>query len=107
MSTVDPIVIVSATRTPMGGFSGCLSAVSAPSLGATAIAGALANAKLANDQVDEVILQPHCVGLQIISHLFFVAFDSVEQNHLYASRLHHALREICHCIVPASVRVLI
>lgn len=56
MSTVDPIVIVSATRTPMGGFSGCFSAVTAPSLGATAIRGALDAAKIANDQVDEVIM---------------------------------------------------
>ncbi|WP_206483955.1 acetyl-CoA C-acyltransferase [Thalassotalea sp. G2M2-11] len=56
MSTVDPIVIVSAKRTPMGGFMGGLSAVSAPNLGATAIKAALEEAKLANDQVDEVIM---------------------------------------------------
>ncbi|GLX79867.1 acetyl-CoA acetyltransferase [Thalassotalea insulae] len=56
MSTHDPIVIVSAKRTPMGGFMGALSAVTAPSLGATAIRAALDEAKLANDQVDEVIM---------------------------------------------------
>jgi len=56
MSTTDPIVIVAATRTPMGGFLGGLSTVTAPSLGATAIQGALEAANLANDQVDEVIM---------------------------------------------------
>jgi len=56
MSTSDPIVIVSAKRTPMGGFMGGLSAVTAPSLGATAIKAALEEANLANDQVDEVIM---------------------------------------------------
>ena len=56
MSTTDPIVIVAATRTPMGGFMGGLSAVTAPSLGATAIRGALEAANLANDQIDEVIM---------------------------------------------------
>ena len=52
----DPIVIVSALRTPMGGFSGCLANVTAPELGATAIKAAVAQAKLSSDQVDEVIM---------------------------------------------------
>ncbi len=56
MSALDPIVIVSAIRTPMGGFMGCLSNVISPDLGATAIRGALASANLAGDQVDEVIM---------------------------------------------------
>jgi len=56
MSLVDPIVIVSAKRTPMGGFLGGLSSVDAPTLGATAIRAALVEAKLATDQVDEVIM---------------------------------------------------
>jgi acetyl-CoA C-acetyltransferase len=56
MSLLDPIVIVSAIRTPMGGFGGCLSPVTAPELGASAIKGAIAKANLANDQVDEVIM---------------------------------------------------
>jgi len=56
MSSLDPIVIVSAVRTPMGGFGGCLSPVTAPELGASAIKGAIAQANLANDQVDEVIM---------------------------------------------------
>lgn len=52
----DPIVIVSAVRTPMGGFSGCLANVAAPELGATAIKAAVAQAQLNSDQVDEVIM---------------------------------------------------
>jgi acetyl-CoA C-acetyltransferase len=56
MSSSDPIVIVSALRTPMGGFGGCLSNATAPELGAVAIKAAVAQANLANDQIDEVIM---------------------------------------------------
>ena len=56
MSLSDPIVIVSAIRTPMGGFGGCLAGVTAPELGASAIKGALTQANLPSDQVDEVIM---------------------------------------------------
>lgn len=56
MSHNDPIVIVSALRTPMGGFSGCFANVTAPELGATVIKAAVAQAKLDNDQIDEVIM---------------------------------------------------
>jgi len=56
MSTNDPIVIVSALRTPMGGFSGCFANVTAPDLGATAIKAVVAQAGLSSDQIDEVIM---------------------------------------------------
>jgi acetyl-CoA C-acetyltransferase len=56
MSTENCVVIVSAVRTPMGGFQGGLSAVESPKLGATAISAALNQANLANDQIDEVIM---------------------------------------------------
>jgi len=56
MSSLDPIVIVSAVRTPMGGFGGCLSPVTAPELGASAIKAAVTQADLGDDQVDEVIM---------------------------------------------------
>ncbi|WP_422364089.1 acetyl-CoA C-acyltransferase [Pyruvatibacter mobilis] len=52
----DPVVIVGAKRTPMGGFQGDLSSVSAPELGTHAITAALADAGLGADQVDEVIM---------------------------------------------------
>lgn len=41
MSNQDPIVIVGMARTPMGGFQGSLSALTAPQLGAHAIAAAV------------------------------------------------------------------
>ena len=56
MSTTDPIVIVAAARTPMGGFGGCFSSVSAPELGSVAIAQLVVNTGLSNDQIDEVIM---------------------------------------------------
>jgi acetyl-CoA C-acetyltransferase len=49
-------VIVSATRTAIGKFAGTLARVSAPELGAAVVAEALKRAKLAPEQVDEVIL---------------------------------------------------
>src|SRR5207302_1989936 len=49
-------VIVSATRTAIGKFSGALARISAPELGALVIAEALKRAKLAPEQVDEVIM---------------------------------------------------
>jgi acetyl-CoA C-acetyltransferase len=52
----DPIVIAAASRTPMGGFLGELSAVPAPTLGATAIRAALERARIAPQDIDEVIM---------------------------------------------------
>lgn len=52
----DPIVIVGAARTPMGGFQGDLSTVAAPYLGATAIKAALERAGVAPGDVEEVIM---------------------------------------------------
>jgi acetyl-CoA C-acetyltransferase len=52
----DPVVIVSAVRTPMGAFQGAFKDVPVPELGATAIRGALAKAGLAGDSVSEVLM---------------------------------------------------
>ena len=52
----DPIVIVGAARTPMGGFQGDLRDVPAPALGSVAIEAALARADVAAEAVDEVIM---------------------------------------------------
>ena len=49
-------VIVSATRTAIGKFSGALARISAPELGALVIGEALKRAKLAPEQVDEVVM---------------------------------------------------
>jgi acetyl-CoA C-acetyltransferase len=48
--------IVSAARTPIGAFQGSLSSVSAPNLGAAAIAGALARAGVAPERIDQVYM---------------------------------------------------
>jgi len=52
----DPIVIVSYARTPMGGFQGALGPVVATELGATAVKGALARAKVAPEAVDQIFM---------------------------------------------------
>ena len=51
----DAVVIVNGARTPMGGFQGALSAVSAPELGATAISAAVSRANLQPADIQEVI----------------------------------------------------
>ncbi len=56
MKNSDPVVIVGAARTPMGGFMGELKDVSAPALGATAIKTALERAQLSPEDVQEVIM---------------------------------------------------
>jgi len=53
---LDPIVIVSAARTPMGGFLGDLACLSAAELGAAAIRSTLERAGLAAEAVDTVLM---------------------------------------------------
>jgi len=52
----DPIVIVGAARTPMGGFQGELSPLTASELGAVAIKAAVERAHIAPSDVDEIIM---------------------------------------------------
>src|SRR5712692_10508100 len=52
----DPVVIVSAARTPMGAFQGELKDFAAPQLGAAAIRAAVERAGVKPDQVQEVIM---------------------------------------------------
>jgi acetyl-CoA C-acetyltransferase len=52
----DPIVIVSAARTPIGGLLGDFANVAAWELGAAAVKAAVERAKLPGDAVDEVLL---------------------------------------------------
>ncbi|MHB9880865.1 acetyl-CoA C-acyltransferase [Pacificimonas sp. ICDLI1SI03] len=49
----DPIVIVAAQRTPMGGFQGALSGASASQLGSAAIGAAMTQAGLSGEDVDQ------------------------------------------------------
>lgn len=52
----DPVVIVSAARTPMGSFQGDFSSLAAHDLGGVAIAAAIERAGIAPDLVTEVLL---------------------------------------------------
>jgi acetyl-CoA C-acetyltransferase len=56
MSHADPIVIVGAARTAMGGFQGDLSGASAAELGAAAIRAAVRGAGLGPEAVEETIM---------------------------------------------------
>ena len=52
----DPIVIVSAVRTPMGGFQGDFATLTATELGAVAIKGAVERAGIRAEDVQEVLM---------------------------------------------------
>ncbi len=56
MANHDPVVIVSAARTPMGGLLGDLAPCRAPELGARAIAAALERGKVPPEDIDETIM---------------------------------------------------
>jgi acetyl-CoA C-acetyltransferase len=53
---MEDVVILSGARTPIGAFSGALSSLTAPKLGAIAIKGALERGGVAPDEVDEVLM---------------------------------------------------
>jgi acetyl-CoA C-acetyltransferase len=55
-TTHDPIVITAAARTPMAAFQGEFATLSAPQLGAVALAAALERSGLTPGQVDEVLM---------------------------------------------------
>jgi len=52
----DPVVIVSAARTPMAAFQGDFAGVTAPQLGAVAIRAAVERAGLKPEQIEEAVL---------------------------------------------------
>ncbi|HEV3106574.1 MAG TPA: acetyl-CoA C-acetyltransferase [Trinickia sp.] len=52
----DPIVIAAVARTPMAGFQGEFSSLTAPQLGAVAIEAALARSGLKPEQIEEVLM---------------------------------------------------
>src|SRR5271154_7274904 len=55
-TTSDPVVIVSAARTPLGKFMGDLTPFSAHKLGSHVIGAAVERAKLAPERIDEVFM---------------------------------------------------
>ena len=65
----DPIVIVSAARTPMGAFQGELKGFSAPELGAAAIRAAVERARIKPEEVQEVIMGCVLPAAQLIAQL--------------------------------------
>jgi len=56
MAQDDPIVIVGAARTPMGGFQGVFKDVTAPELGGVAIKAAIERAGIQSDDIEELIM---------------------------------------------------
>jgi acetyl-CoA C-acetyltransferase len=54
--TQESVVIISGARTPMGGLQGCLSAATAPELGASAIAAAVERSGIDAADIDEVFM---------------------------------------------------
>lgn len=52
----DPVVITAAVRTPMGGLSGELAALSAPELGAVAVEAAVARAGVSGEDVQQIYM---------------------------------------------------
>ena len=56
MAQLDPIVIVGAARTPMGGFQGEIGSQTAAQLGGVAVKAALEGSGLKPEQVDEIIM---------------------------------------------------
>jgi acetyl-CoA C-acetyltransferase len=56
MAASDPIVVIGAARTPIGGFLGELKDADAPTLGATAIRAALKRAGLDGGAIDEALI---------------------------------------------------
>jgi acetyl-CoA C-acetyltransferase len=55
-ATVDPVVIVSYARTPMGGFQGALGPVKATELGAAAVRAAVERAKVDPEAIEQIFM---------------------------------------------------
>lgn len=55
-NTEDPVVVVASARTPMGGFQGDLSPLSATELGSAAVRAAVARAGVAPEDVDQIVM---------------------------------------------------
>ncbi|WP_371396077.1 acetyl-CoA C-acyltransferase [Fretibacter rubidus] len=55
-SSSDPVVIVGMARTPMGAFQGAFASVPAPKLGAAAIEGAMKDAGVDSDKIEQTIM---------------------------------------------------
>ena len=56
MINKDPVVIIGASRTPMGGLGGELAGLSASNLGSSAISDAIAKSGIQAEEIDDVIM---------------------------------------------------
>ena len=54
-STPNDVVIVAASRTPVGSFNGALKSLTAPQLGVTALKHALSTSKVPSDEIEELL----------------------------------------------------
>ena len=61
-SNLNEVVIISATRTPIGSFLGSLSSLSSTQLGAVAVKGAIEQAGIPKEEIKEVYLGNVCQG---------------------------------------------
>lgn len=80
----NDVVIVSATRTPIGSFQSSLSALSASQLGGIAVESAVQQAGIAKENVDEVILgNVVSAGLGKINEIIKSKCDEILKVDLY------------------------
>lgn len=56
LSPTDPIVILSAARTPMGGLAGCFAEVASPELGAVAVRAAVERAGVNVEEIERIYM---------------------------------------------------
>ena len=74
----DPIVIVSAARTPMGAFQGELKGFAAPELGAAAIRAAVERARISPEEVQEVIMGCVLPAAELVARLEAETIQAIE-----------------------------
>lgn len=91
------VVIVSATRTPIGSFQSSLSALSASQLGGIAVESAVQQAGIAKEDVDEVILgNVVSAGLgnsSLSIHSFIISRSSIIRQKFTFSKLQVKLQQ--------------
>ena len=105
-------VIVSAVRTPLGGFNGSLSGIGATDLGGLVIEAAVRRADIENDAVDEVImgLVLPCGYGQNIHDRYCNHFARTYRGRFHAGRcvphpaIHYDLCIGCHIIYDCNGR---
>ena len=70
----DPVVIIGASRTPMGGFGGDFAELSASELGSAAISDSISKAGIKADEVDDV-------GIKLFNVATYLPGRKPDQRH--------------------------